>query len=697
MEADFSGYATKAGLRCSDGRTIMPDAFKHMDGKMVPLVWQHGHNSPENVLGHGVLEARSDGVYVRGFFNETKHGQNAKQLVAHGDIKSLSIYANQLVERSKQVFHGFIREVSLVLSGANPGAVIDFVQVVHSDGDVETLSEEAVIFTGLDIEHAMKTYTTKNSSSTTELVDGVVVGTSSRTNESVRTADDGKNGPMGTAEVAYSDVEHADGPTIQDVYDGLTDQQKQVVHYMIGAALEAATGSVAQSGTTNDEDDLNNNEGTAEMRHNVFDEDKNNTTAPEHHALSHADVEGIVADAKRLGSLKEAVEQYAIKHGIDNVDLLFPDAKTLTDKPDFNKRRTEWVAGVMNGTRHSPFSRVKSLVADLTLDEARAKGYVKGALKKEEFFGIVKRTTTPTTVYKKQKLDRDDMLDITDFDVVAWLKQEMRIMLEEEVARAILIGDGREISDADKVKDPIGAADGQGIRSILNDHELYVTTVNVNVDDASSSYEEVVDAILDGMEYYKGTGTPDFYTTIRTLNMFLKARDTLGRRLYKDKTEVAAALGVNNIVTVEPMNDEADLLGVIVNLLDYNVGADRGGEVSFFDDFDIDYNQQKYLTETRLSGALVKIKSAIVVKKVASTDTLLAAPTAPTFVQSTGVVTIPTMANVTYKNAVTEATLVAGAQAALTADQTLEVVAVPAATYYFANNANTLWSFYKRA
>jgi hypothetical protein len=700
MEPDFSGWATKADVKCSDGRIIMPEAFSHMNGKTVPLVWQHNRSQPDNVLGYAVLEARPDGVYAKGFFNETKPGQQAKALVQHGDIKSLSIYANGLVEKSKKVFHGMIRELSLVLSGANPGALIDNVAIRHADGDVETLDDEAIIFTGLELEHAMKTYATKTTTSTVETVDGVTVGTSTRTNESVRTMDDGQPVPR-PSDIAYSDtdeddLEHAEEETVQDVYDSMNDKQKTVVHFMIGAALEEQGSSASQSGIDDDEGDLNHKEGGPSMARNVFDQNKDSGNS-EGYSLTHSDIQTIVAEAKRGGSLKEAVERFALSHGIDDIDLLFPDAKTLSSTPDFNKRRTEWVTGVMSGARHSPFSRVKSLVADLTLDEARAKGYVKGALKKEEFFGIVRRTTSPTTVYKKQKLDRDDMLDITDFDVVAWLKGEMRLMLEEEVARAVLIGDGREISDADKVKDPIGAADGAGIRSILNDHELYVSHVNVNVDDANSSYSEVVDAILDGMEFYKGTGTPDFYTTIRTLNAFLKTKDSLGRRLYANKTEVAAALGVNSIITVEPMNDETDLLGIIVNLVDYNIGADRGGEVSFFDDFDIDYNQQKYLTETRLSGALVKIKSAIVVKKVASTDTLLAAPTVPTFVASTGVVTIPTMTHVVYKNAAGD-TLSAGAQTALAASgDHIAVVATAASGYYFPNTADTSWTFYRRS
>lgn len=661
--ADFGGYATRAGLKCSDGRTITPEAFKHMHGQQVPLVWQHGHNSPDNILGHAVLEARQDGMYAYGFFNETPSGVKAREIVEHKDVKSLSIYANQLVEKSKVVLHGMIREVSLVLSGANPGAFIDFVAIQHSDGEVQELDDEAIISTGLGLQHA-------------------------EVEEEVEEE----------AEESEEAVQHAADSTLEEIFNAMTPEQKTVVEFMIGAALESAgsnDNSVAQSDIDdNTEGDLNHQEGTPSMARNVFDQsegDKGSATAG--YTLTHSDIKAIIKDAQKNGSLKDAVEGFALKHGIDDIDLLFPDAKLIMDRPEFDKRRTEWVAGVLNSTRHSPFSRVKTMVADLTQDEARAKGYIKGSLKKEEWFGLTKRTTTPTTVYKKQTLDRDDVIDITDFDVVVWIKQEMRMMLEEELARAILIGDGRDVSDGDKIKDPIGASDGVGIRSIANDHELFATTVYVNVDDASSSYEEVIDAVLDGFEYYKGTGTPTFYTTIKTLNMFLKSRDTLGRRLYKDKGEVAAALGVRDVVTVDAMNNEDDLVGIIVNLQDYNIGADKGGEVNTFEDFDIDYNQQKYLIETRVSGALTKIKSALVIRKTASTDVLIDPITAPTFVASTGVVTIPTQTGVTYKDYSDDSTLAAGAQPALDPGESLHVYAVAASGKYFKNTAVNDWTF----
>lgn len=666
MEANFAGYATKAGLECADGRTIMPDAFKHMDKIKVPLVWHHGHSDAENVLGHAILENRADGVYAYGYFNNTPKGKHAKGMVEHGDIEALSIYANKLIERGKRVFHGMIREVSLVLSGANPGALIEAVNVQHGDSYLE-LEGEVLIYSGEVLEH------------------GYLEDEEGKDNE-------------GEAEVRHADSDGEE--TVQDVYDSLSDKQKDIVHYMIGTALEQRGKSVEHSALNNNSGELAHKEGNDEMQHrNIFERDaEKGKPEVERQYLSHDDVRSIVNNAQKLGSLRDSVEDYALKHGIDNIEVLFPDAQSIENMPQFNKRRTEWVTGVLNGTRHSPFSRVKTVVADLTQAEARARGYIKGHYKVEEWFGVTKRVTTPTTIYKKQRLDRDDVVDITSFDVVAWIKQEMRIMLDEELARSILLGDGREVSDEDKIKDPMGAAAGDGIRSILHDHELFVTTVTVNVDDANSSYDEVVDAVMDGMEYYKGTGTPTLYTTIRQLNKFLKAKDGMNRRLYNNKSEVAAALGVENIVTVEPMNEYDGLIGIIVNLDDYTVGADKGGEVTTFEDFDIDYNQQKYLIETRLSGGLTRIKSAIIVQATNSgSDAMLSEPTKPTYVASTGVVTIPVMSNVVYKNADTGATLSSGAQGALDVGETLNVQATPASGYYFSNDANTLWPFFRRA
>jgi hypothetical protein len=659
MEANFGGWATKAGLKCTDGRIIMRGAFEHMDKIQVPLVWQHGHSNPENVLGHAVLENRDDGVYAYGFFNNTKQGQNAQNLVEHEDIKALSIYANQLVEKGKNVIHGMIREVSLVLAGANPGAMIDFVNLKHDDGTYDVLEDEAIIHTGLELEFLIE-------------------------DDSDETED----------ELEHADGDNGDDKTVQDVYDSMTDEQQDVLHYMIGVALEDAEKKVAEHIDKSKQNALTHQEGAVVTR-NVFDQTNNNSKTDKKSVISHEDVKGIFADAQKVGSLREAAKNYvALQHGITDIDTLFPDAKMATGTIELEKRRTEWVSTVLGGTRHTPFAKIKTFSADLTQDEARAKGYIKGKYKLEEWFGVTKRTTSPTTIYKKQKLDRDDMLDIVDFDIVAFLKAEMRLMAEEEIARAVLIGDGRLVSDESKIKDPLGASDGAGIRSILNDHELFVTTINVNVDDADSSYDEVVDAVMDGMEFYKGTGTPTFFTTIPQLNKFLKAKDGMKRRLYANKQEVADALGVKQIITVEPMKEISNLIGIVVNLDDYNVGTDRGGELTMFDDFDIDYNQQKYLLETRLSGALIKPKSALIIKKTAAANVLVA-PVKPTFVTATGVVTIPTVTGVVYKGNDGTTTLTAGAQTALAAGASTTVYAVPASGYYFANDAEDAFE-YKR-
>uniref|UniRef100_A0AAU7GWQ0 Head maturation protease n=1 Tax=Streptomyces phage Scarif TaxID=3158858 RepID=A0AAU7GWQ0_9CAUD len=672
IEADFGGWATKAGLKCSDGRTIMPGAFEEMHHQQVPLVWQHGHSDAKNVLGHAVLEHRDEGVYAYGFFNNTEGAKNAREFVRHGDIRNLSIYANSLVEKNKNVVHGKIREVSLVLAGANPGATIDFVNIRHSDGSLSELDDEAIIHTGLTLDHAMD-------------------------DNDDNDPDEDEDFDEDDEDDEDDDMQHSDGDdvTVQDIYDTLDDDQKNVVHYLIGVALENAQKDAAHSAI---QGDLSHKEGADNtMSRNVFDQSATGGTGTKKHELSHEDVKGIFADAVKIGSVRDAVNNYALQHGIENIDVLFPDAKAATGTIELEKRRTEWVSSVLNGTRHTPFSRIKTFAADLTQDEARAKGYIKGQYKLEEWFGVTKRTTSPTTIYKKQKLDRDDMLDITDFDIVAFLKAEMRLMAEEEIARAILIGDGRDVTDEDKVKDPLGASDGAGIRSIVNDHELFVTTLNVNVDDADPNgmgYEEVVDAVMDGMEFYKGTGTPTCYTTIPHLNKFLKARDKMGRRLYANKQEVADALGVKEVITVEPMKEHADLIAIIVNLDDYNVGTDRGGELTMFDDFDIDYNQQKYLIETRLSGALIRPKSALVVKKTAAAD-VLAVPEKPQFNSTTGVITIPTVEGVDYKDN-DGATLLAGDQTALAAGASTTIYAVAKSGYFFANTAEDSWIFTRK-
>ena len=672
---DFSGYATKAGLKCSDGRTITPDAFKHQDKATVPLVWQHGHNEPSNVLGYATLEHREDGVYAYGFFNDTDPAKNAKVLVQHGDIKSLSIFANGLTEKAKVVLHGFIRELSLVLSGANPGALIDNITLAHADGDIVTLDDEAIIYTGLELEHS-------------DVTEKDVTHADGQSTDATNSTDSADNAS-------------GDSPTVQEVYDSMTPEQKDVVHYMVGAALESADKTLAQDAISSDEeaklsdteteselvhDDGNNEEEGRRMSRNVF-EEQSGGKKEEEHTLTHDAIKGIVDDAQRSGSLKEAVERYAFKHGIENIEILFPDARSVTETPEFDMRRVEWVSNVMNGTKHSPFSRIKSLVADITFDEARARGYIKGNFKKEEWFAVSKRSTTASTVYKKQKLDRDDIVDITDFDIVMWLKGEMRLMLDEELARAILIGDGRSVDDDDKIKDPMGASEGAGVRSILHDHDLYTTVINI---DDSAPPVEVVDGVISSMQYYKGSGSPTLYTTLPVLTSLLLARDSLGHRLWKTPAELASEMGVSGIVTVEVMESEPDLLGLIVNLKDYTIGADKGGEVNFFDDFDIDYNQYKYLYETRISGALTKIRAAMVVRRAPSGYALVT-PEKPDFDGTT--VVVKTTAGVTYKDKTTGTTLTTAAPVALDDGESLTVQAEPASGKYFANNQDDEWTF----
>lgn len=563
---DFSGWATRNNLKCSDGRTIMKDAFKHNDGQTVPLVWNHQHNDPLNVLGHALLENREEGVYAYCKFNETESGKNAKLLVEHGDVSSLSIYANQLKQNGSNVIHGAIREVSLVLAGANPGAFIDAV-IRHG----ETSDEEAIIYTGKNI--------------------------------SLYHSDEKKEDkPM---DEKKTDEKKDTEETVADVFNTLTEKQKTVVYAMIGQALEEKE----ESEDNNDNDDSKG--GNKTMKHNVFDNEDANKDV-----LSHSDLEDIFADAKRYGSLKDSV----LAHGIEQIDYLFPDAKNVTDTPQFIQRDMGWVQKVMNSVHHTPFSRIKSVLADITEDDARAKGYIKGNLKKDEVFTLLKRTTTPTTIYKKQKLDRDDVVDITDFDVVAWLKSEMRVMLDEEIARAALVGDGRLSSSDDKINE-------QNIRPIWTDADLYTikapvtVAANATADDKAKAF---IRAAIKSRKNYKGSGEPTLYTTEDVLTDCLLMEDTTGRVIYDSVSKLATALRVKEIVTVPVMENLSrvdngttySLMGIIVNLTDYNIGADKGGAVNMFDDFDIDYNAQKYLIETRCSGALIKPYSAIALELV---------------------------------------------------------------------------------
>lgn len=683
MEADFSGYATKANLKCSDGRVIMPEAFAHMDGMTVPLVWQHMHNEPSNVLGHAELTARPDGMWAEAYFNGTNSGLHAKQLVQHGDVNSMSIYANQLVEKSKQVFHGVIREVSLVLSGANPGAKIENVRLAHGDGDFDVLDDEAVIFTGTELMHSNGASSDRqnddsdnnDSNEENELDPQEVYDTLNDEQRSV------VHEMIGAALEHSSDnvddvISHAspDDMTVKDVYDSFTPVQKDVVHFMIGAALEQASNNSAAHSALNGTYQEGGN-----MPRNVF--DQSNGQDDHSPVLSHSDLETIQNNALKCGSYKEAFLAHAesLGYGIDDIEFLFPDAKAVTSQPDLIARRTEWVAKVMDGAKHSPFARVKSLHADLTAEEARAKGYVKGNLKKEEVVKLLRRVTTPTTVYKKQKLDRDDIVDITDLDVVAWLKWEMRFMLEEEIARAILIGDGREPDDKDKI-------DEERLRPIAWDNEMYTHSVTIPT---NSSPDALVESVIRARKFYRGTGTPTFFTTDDVLTDMLLIKDKVGRRLYSTETELAAALRVGSIVVVEVMEDAADVFGIIVNMADYTIGADKGGQLAMFDDFDIDYNQQKYLMETRISGALTKAKTAVVIKR-SSGNTVV--PQAPAFNEATNELTVPTVAGVKYYD-VTDVTSETELTGKVTITRTTDVEARPLAGYHFPHNTDADWTF----
>lgn len=579
---DFSGWATRNDLKCSDGRVIRRDAFKHDDGIKVPLVWNHQHNDPRNVLGHAWLENRPEGVYTYGFFNDSESGEIGKILVKHGDICALSIYANQLQQRGCDVLHGEIREVSLVHAGANPGAFIDSMLKHGEDSD-----DEAIIYTGMPL------YLSHSDADKQE--DKADNGEKKETSEK-------KDDPEKKTD---SDEEK----TVADVINSMTEEQKNVMYAMIGRAMDDQGESDPESEDNNDDDSKG---GTNTMKHNVFDKDdrqkKNVLIHSDGSEVSSKEISTIFGDIKRYGSLKDSV----LAHGIDNVDYLFPDAQTLANTPEFIQRDTGWVKKVMSGVHHTPFSRIKSIFADITEDDARAKGYFKGKLKKEEVFGLLKRTTTPTTVYKKQKMDRDDVVDITDFDVVAWLKSEMRMMLDEELARAYLIGDGRLASSDDKINE-------QNIRPILKDEELYTIQATVSVQSSATEDDkarEFIRTAIKARKNYKGSGQPTLYTTEDILTDCLLLTDTTGRDLYTDVAQLAKKLRVKEIVTVPVMEgvngkNGGALMGIIVNLADYNVGADRGGAVNMFDDFDIDYNQQKYLIETRCSGALIKPYSAI--------------------------------------------------------------------------------------
>ena len=585
MKYDFSGYATRNGVRCTDGRTIMKDAFRDNDGTTVPLVWQHDHSDPSNILGKVKLENRPDGVYAFGKFNDTPAAQDAKLAVRHGDITAMSIYANHVKQESGLVQHGNIREVSLVLSGANPGAFIDNVSIAHGD-ETLTLDDEIVIYSGEEFAH--------NDSEEKTEVSPV---------EPEETEFEHKEAPMADTEMKdapKAGAEEEGGKTVQQVIDSMTEEQKKVLYALVGMAAEGE----------GDDEEVEQSEGDYGM-YNAFEGDGDNEFRHADEFVSN-EFDAVFDEAKRNGRFSDAVIRHAQAYGIKSIDILFPDAQAIRNTPDFYGRRTEWVNTVLNGTQHVPFTRIKSMYADITADEARARGYTldreNNKRKIDEVFNVLKRVTTPQTVYKKQKLDRDDIIDITSFDVVAWLKQEMRIMLDEEIARAVLVGDGREVSDESKIRT-------DSIRPIAFDDDVYTIKVNVtDVNDVTAMIDQVTQAQVN----YRGSGSPTFFASPSLIAKMMTQRDQLNHRMYSTRNDLASELSVSNIVDVPILDtakstDGKPVLGIIGNLKDYTIGADRGGNVSMFDDFDIDFNQQKYLMETRCSGAITLPKSFIAI------------------------------------------------------------------------------------
>lgn len=572
VEFDFSGWATKNGLRCSDGRVIMHDAFKDNDGQTVPLVWNHQHDNSSNVLGHALLENRDEGVYAYCSFNDSEAGQNAKLLVKHGDVNALSIYANQLKQKGSEVIHGAIREVSLVLAGANPGALIDNLYFAHSE---EVIDDEAIIYTG---ENLVLSHSDKEEKEPEEKEE-------SKKDEEEKSEDE----PEKDEESEESDDDS--GKSVKEVFDSLNEEQKTVVYALMAEIMDDSAKEDSEGGKE-------------DMKHNVFDNDQQQDAILMHNAM-----EEIIKDAKNKGSLRESFLAHADTYGIKDIEWLFPDAKNVVEggAPGFIKRNPEeWVSIVMNGVHHTPFSRIKMMFADLREDDARAKGYAqKGKLKKEEVFGLIKRTVEPTTIYKKQKLDRDDIIDITDFDVVSWLKGEMRMMLDEEIARAILFGDGRTAMSEDKIKET-------NIIPACSDAALYTIKETLP---SSYTAKDVIKAAVKGQNDYEGSGNTTMFVANATVTDMLLLEDGMQHRLYKDVNELALACSVNRIVKVPASIIPKGVVALIVDLKDYNVGADKGGSINMFDDFDIDYNQQKYLIETRCSGALYRPFSSVVIKE----------------------------------------------------------------------------------
>lgn len=673
QEPDFAGWATKNDLKCTDGRTIKAGAFKHMDKVTVPLVWMHQHKEPENVLGHAVLEDRAFGVYTYGFFNESERGQHMKKAVQHGDIVSMSIYANGLSERAtregRDVLHGDIKEVSLVLAGANPGAYIEKVSMRHG-ADADEI-DEAIIYTGLNLMHG-------------DDIDWEV--------------DMGKTAEELAAETAEA-LKHAElsAETIKEVFETYNDEQKAVAYFMIGDAAERAKKEALEAANEGDEakhDDLTKQgeylahlqttltEGFAHMgdTRNLFERQGEVAVGGK---LSHDGFAALMSEAQKGKiNFKDAYMAHADEYGVRDIEMLFPDAKQVGE-PEVYSRRMGWVPKLLGGTKHTPFAKVKSVVFDITDDEARARGYIKGNQKKDEVVALMKRTTGPTTVYKKQKLDRDDLIDIdiTDINIVAWLKAEIRTMLEEEIARAILFGDGRSNSSDDKIKDPAGANSGDGIRSVVNDADFYAIKADLP---ANVSPKDAVKGIIRQRSKWRGTGKPTLWISDSFLTDIMLEEDKFGRSLYETEQALADKLRVSEIVTVDIIDDLENLFAVLLNPIDYSIGTNKGGELTSFEDFDIDFNQHKYLMETRLSGALTKPFSAIVIRRVQGT---VANATNPSFDGTTNTITIPTATGVIYTindEPVTGDVVIT---------QTTEVVAVADEGYYLAPNTTREWTY----
>ncbi|UTN91577.1 major capsid and protease fusion protein [Arthrobacter phage Darby] len=711
-EPDFSGWATKNGLKCSDGRTIMDGAFKHQDKMKVPLVWQHRHDDPTLILGHAILSHREEGVYAHAYFNNSAKALEAKEAVRHGDVESLSIYANKLQETNKMVRHGDIKEVSLVLAGANPGALIENVYIRHGD-NVEAIEGEAIMYfdQGISIVHSdesgdddeisheevqdfLEELEEDQKEVVHSLLHSALTGTESdldpeRVQEIFHSFDRDQEeifqsligDALEHASLNHTeggnmpDLAHANGKTVKEVLDSFSEEQENVLYFLIGKAVEDAKADGGSAKHAEIDPDVLAHaiqEGLATMPR-IFE----TTDKSEGKTLSHDQLSEIFAAAQKgngAESFKEVFLEHAGTFGIDDIEFLFPDAKAISNTPEFISRRMEWVSEVLTGTKHSPISRIKTIHADITADEARARGYVKGNLKKEEVFKLLKRKTEPTTIYKKQKLDRDDILDITDLDVVAFLKAEMRLMLDEEVARCVLVGDGREVESEDKV-------DEERLRPIATDDDMYAHKVTLVT---NSSVQQKMDLIVRSMDAYKGSGAPVMFTTRAFVSDMLLERDRQGRKLYNTRAEVAATLQVSKIIDVEVLEQHPEIVAIIVNLADYTIGADKGAALGMFEDFDIDYNQYKYLMETRISGALTKAKSAIVVKREVG---IVVTPLSPSFNSETNTVTYPNTAGVVYR---VDGVPVSGDDVITT---TTEIDATPATGYSFPSNVNKSWTF----